>query len=166
MYKILYFKTVAFMNNIKLVHKTGAFGFSHCCIYSFIESFNEKTKPSCWKQLNFANFLLKFDWDKLCWRVNFDIQSLFTKNVKKKIWIYDPLSSSIWYSCINHFWFFFLLFADGQTEVQVTLTAKKYVEKGSSVTLYCDHNVPQDILYKVGKWSFLVFLWKLWCIMM
>lgn len=42
---------------------------------------------------------------------------------------------------------FFLL--DGQSEVEVDLIAKKYVERGSSVTLYCKHNVENEKLYKV-----------------
>jgi hypothetical protein len=42
------------------------------------------------------------------------------------------------------------LFADGQSSnVEVQLITKKYVEKGSSVTLYCRHNVDLDSLYKV-----------------
>lgn len=41
------------------------------------------------------------------------------------------------------------LFTDGQSSVEVQLITKKYVEKESSATLYCRHNVGLDILYKV-----------------
>lgn len=41
------------------------------------------------------------------------------------------------------------IFADGQSNVEVQLITRKYVEKGSSATLYCRHNVDLDILYKV-----------------
>ncbi|XP_055699185.1 uncharacterized protein LOC129799383 [Phlebotomus papatasi] len=37
----------------------------------------------------------------------------------------------------------------GQSEFEVQLVVRKYVEKGSSVTLRCDHNVKPEILYKV-----------------
>lgn len=48
--------------------------------------------------------------------------------------------------------FFFLsLFLDGQSDVEVHLVVRKYVEKGSSVTLHCEHNVPEKILYKVRR---------------
>lgn len=43
--------------------------------------------------------------------------------------------------------FFFI--SDGQSDVEVDLIAKKYVERGSSVTLYCKHNVEHEKLYKV-----------------
>ncbi|CAG9802553.1 unnamed protein product [Chironomus riparius] len=39
---------------------------------------------------------------------------------------------------------------NGQSNVEVQLITKKYVEKGSSVTLYCRHNVDLDSLYKVA----------------
>ncbi|CRK92443.1 CLUMA_CG006010, isoform A [Clunio marinus] len=39
---------------------------------------------------------------------------------------------------------------NGQSSVEVQLITKKYVEKGSSTTLYCRHNVDMDILYKVA----------------
>lgn len=45
--------------------------------------------------------------------------------------------------------------ADGQSNVEVQLITKKYVEKGSSTTLYCRHNVDLDILYKVIKFYLL-----------
>lgn len=38
---------------------------------------------------------------------------------------------------------------DGQSDVEVDLIAKKYVERGSSVTLICKHNVEPEKLYKV-----------------
>lgn len=38
---------------------------------------------------------------------------------------------------------------DGQSDVEVNLIAKKYVERGGSLTLTCKHNVEQDKLYKV-----------------
>lgn len=50
-------------------------------------------------------------------------------------------------SCSKLNWF--SLFSDGQSEVEVDLIAKKYVERGSSVTLYCKHNVEPATLYKV-----------------
>lgn len=46
---------------------------------------------------------------------------------------------------------FFFLFLDGQSDVEVHLVVRKYVEKGSSVTLHCEHNVPEKILYKVSE---------------
>ncbi len=57
------------------------------------------------------------------------------------------------YSLVNNFPNIFsnIFFADGHSEVEVTLLAKKYVEKGGSVTLFCDHNVSPDILYKVNR---------------
>lgn len=50
----------------------------------------------------------------------------------------------------NCFVFSFSLFIDGQSEVEVRLVVRKYVDKGSSVTLHCEHNVPSKILYKVS----------------
>jgi hypothetical protein len=44
---------------------------------------------------------------------------------------------------------FFSLVSGGQSDVEVQLRVKKYVEKGSHVTIYCDHNVKPEILYKV-----------------
>lgn len=38
---------------------------------------------------------------------------------------------------------------DGQSDVEVNLIAKKYVERGGSLILACKHNVEQDKLYKV-----------------
>lgn len=40
-------------------------------------------------------------------------------------------------------------FADGQSDVEVDLIAKKYVERGTSLTLICKHNVEPERLYKV-----------------
>lgn len=40
-------------------------------------------------------------------------------------------------------------FPDGQSDVEVDLIAKKYVERGSSVILFCKHNVEPEKLYKV-----------------
>ncbi|CAO1390958.1 unnamed protein product, partial [Diamesa tonsa] len=40
--------------------------------------------------------------------------------------------------------------ANGQSDVEVELIAKRYVEKGSSLTLHCKHNVIPAILYKVS----------------
>ncbi|XP_055381170.1 probable cyclin-dependent serine/threonine-protein kinase DDB_G0292550 isoform X2 [Condylostylus longicornis] len=37
----------------------------------------------------------------------------------------------------------------GQSEVEVHLTLKKYVDRGLSVTIFCEHNVKHEILYKV-----------------
>lgn len=39
---------------------------------------------------------------------------------------------------------------DGQSDVEVDLIAKKYVERGSSITLICKHNVEAEKLYKVS----------------
>lgn len=39
---------------------------------------------------------------------------------------------------------------NGQSIVEVQLITKKYVERGSSVTLYCRHNVDLDVLHKVA----------------
>lgn len=46
-------------------------------------------------------------------------------------------------------WFRFISTSDGQSDVEVDLIAKKYVERGSSVTLICKHNVEPEKLYKV-----------------
>lgn len=48
----------------------------------------------------------------------------------------------------------FSLFLDGQSEVEVRLVVRKYVDKGSSVTLHCEHNVPSKILYKVSVFCY------------
>lgn len=45
---------------------------------------------------------------------------------------------------------FIFLFLDGQSDVEAHLVVRKYVEKGSSVTLHCEHNVQPKILYKVS----------------
>lgn len=51
-------------------------------------------------------------------------------------------------SSVSSFTFFFFP-SDGQSDVEVDLIAKKYVERGSSVTLICKHNVEPEKLYKV-----------------
>lgn len=51
------------------------------------------------------------------------------------------------------------LFLDGQSEVEVRLVVRKYVDKGTSVTLHCEHNVPAKILYKVRVWC----VWRCVC---
>lgn len=62
-----------------------------------------------------------------------------------------------------------VLFADGHANVEVQLITKKYAEKGSSVSFFCNHNVDLDILYKVMATSFLywrptgTFWSKQWC---
>lgn len=38
----------------------------------------------------------------------------------------------------------------GQSDFDVRLVAKKYVEKGSTLLLRCDNNVQREILYKVS----------------
>jgi hypothetical protein len=38
---------------------------------------------------------------------------------------------------------------DGQSDVEVQLIAKKYVERDGSLTLTCKHNVPLEKIYKV-----------------
>lgn len=50
--------------------------------------------------------------------------------------------------------FFPLFFVDGQSNVEVELLTKNYVEKGSSVTLYCRHNFPFETIYKVNNQAF------------
>lgn len=39
----------------------------------------------------------------------------------------------------------------GQSDFTIELHVKKYVEKGSSVTLFCEHTVADEDLYKVRK---------------
>lgn len=51
----------------------------------------------------------------------------------------------------NITFYLILLFTDGQSAVEVQLITRKFVEKGSSVTLYCKHNVEQKILHKVSN---------------
>jgi hypothetical protein len=46
---------------------------------------------------------------------------------------------------------FSFLLVDGQSNVEVELLTKNYVEKGSSVTLYCRHNFALESIYKVNK---------------
>lgn len=60
----------------------------------------------------------------------------------------------------NFFPFFiFVFFADGYSDIEARLVlARKYVEKGSSVTLYCEHNVDPKILYKVSITSFFTII--------
>lgn len=57
-----------------------------------------------------------------------------------------------------------VLFADGHANVEVQLITKKYAEKGSSVSFFCNHNVDLDILYKVMATSSLYYrpLWTFW----
>jgi hypothetical protein len=43
----------------------------------------------------------------------------------------------------------YVVFADGQSDVEVNLITKKYIERGTSLTLTCKHNVEQEKLYKV-----------------
>lgn len=38
---------------------------------------------------------------------------------------------------------------DGQSDVEVQLKAKKFIERGGSLTLTCKHNVPLEKIYKV-----------------
>lgn len=68
--------------------------------------------------------------------------------------------------------FLFCFFADGQNDVKVQLVVKKYIEKGGSVALQCNHNVKPEILYKVRvltsvltvvfKQRFFHTIWFLW----
>lgn len=44
----------------------------------------------------------------------------------------------------------FFLILDGYSDIEARLVVRKYVEKGASVTLYCEHNVDPKILYKVS----------------
>lgn len=45
---------------------------------------------------------------------------------------------------------FFHFFLDGYSDIEARLVVRKYIEKGSGVTLYCEHNVDPKILYKVS----------------
>lgn len=59
---------------------------------------------------------------------------------------------------INSFFFFFssvhiFSFLDGYSDIEARLVVRKYIEKGSSATLYCEHNVDPKILYKVSIWN-------------
>ena len=62
----------------------------------------------------------------------------------------------------NHLFFFIFFLLGGQSDFNVELLLKKYVEKGSSVTLFCEHNVAEKDLYKVSvffyTFSFNTFL--------
>lgn len=56
------------------------------------------------------------------------------------------------FGCIYEGQFFsFFFYIDGQSNVEVELLTKNYVEKGSSVTLYCRHNFDLQSIYKVNK---------------
>lgn len=41
-------------------------------------------------------------------------------------------------------------FTDGQSNADVELITKNYVERESSVTLFCRHNFPLESIYKVS----------------
>lgn len=43
----------------------------------------------------------------------------------------------------------FLFIIDGQSDIEVGLIASKYVERGTSLTLVCKHNVEPEKVYKV-----------------
>lgn len=47
--------------------------------------------------------------------------------------------------------FLLLLSPDGQSDVDVQLVVPRYVERGSSVTFKCKHNVIPEILFKVSS---------------
>lgn len=62
------------------------------------------------------------------------------------------------FRAITHFWadnhrflssMSLFNYSDGQSDVEVDLIAKKYVERGSSLALSCKHNVEAEKLYKV-----------------
>lgn len=44
---------------------------------------------------------------------------------------------------------FFSFSPDGQSDIEVGLIAKKYVDRGASLTLVCKHNVEPEKVYKV-----------------
>lgn len=44
----------------------------------------------------------------------------------------------------------FLFSIDGYSDIDARMVVRKYIEKGSGVTLYCEHNVDPKILYKVS----------------
>lgn len=52
---------------------------------------------------------------------------------------------------------FYFLFSGGQSDFYIVLHVKKYVEKGHSVTLFCETNVEEKDLYKVSD-SFIFLL--------
>lgn len=59
----------------------------------------------------------------------------------------------MFYSCLDesnsHTFQTITVIPDGQSDVEVQLIAKKYVERGGSLTLACKHNVPLEKIYKV-----------------
>lgn len=63
-------------------------------------------------------------------------------------WIYALFFSSLFHS----------IFVDGYSDIDAQLVVRKYIEKGSSVTMYCEHNVDPKILYKVS----ILTGWYLW----
>lgn len=42
-----------------------------------------------------------------------------------------------------------------QSDVEAQLVLKRFIERGSSVTMQCEHNVQPKILYKVKKYSYI-----------
>lgn len=85
-------------------------------------------------------------------QMNLLIANWFELN-SSAVWHQQILLPIIW-TWSNPYWFFHFLiflrsFTDGQSDVEVDLIAKKYVERGSSVTLICKHNVEDEKLYKV-----------------
>lgn len=58
----------------------------------------------------------------------------------------------MYFGCVHEGHFFLsFFFSDGQSNVEVELLTKNYVEKGSSVTLYCRHNFALESIYKVNN---------------
>lgn len=51
--------------------------------------------------------------------------------------------------------FFFFCNVDGQSEVEVKLITREYVERGSTIILHCKHNVDPKVLYKVCSINFI-----------
>lgn len=58
--------------------------------------------------------------------------------------------------------FYLILFTDGQSAVEVQLVTRKFVEKGSSITLQCRHNVEPRILHKVCFHFMEIYLFVVW----
>lgn len=47
--------------------------------------------------------------------------------------------------------FLLISLSDAYSDIDARLVVKKYAEKGTSVTLYCEHNVDPKILDKVSS---------------
>lgn len=68
---------------------------------------------------------------------------------------FDNLLNSFVVFCLMNLQTNFSVISGGQSDVEVQLISKQYLDKGSSVTLHCKHNVAAEYLYKV---SFVLFV--------